>query len=205
MGTTVISLNSAYEKDEIFYYCNACGEIQIPNDPGMAFHSADELPAPYRDLYSKYQTDASHFPRYVIRYKGNAAMAISVLLDECFCSDIVGRAASGKDLQLYWNVIQRYAAFLRSDLMLDGCDILIGHNTDPDGNEILIVVPPEVCPRLDLISGYLNRNIYLGIENWLIKIEAEKAAHQFSPCATCQQEVCSNCELFTLREKVAAQ
>ena len=45
------NLNEIYKNDELFYYCNSCGEINIPNTDVFSYHDVDELPIKERNLY----------------------------------------------------------------------------------------------------------------------------------------------------------
>lgn len=48
-------LNEIYKKDELFYWCNCLGEINMPGDGHFIVHKAEELPPRYFELYEKYR------------------------------------------------------------------------------------------------------------------------------------------------------
>ncbi len=37
------SLNEVYTENKLFYYCNACGDINMPNTDPLSYHDVDEL------------------------------------------------------------------------------------------------------------------------------------------------------------------
>lgn len=46
-GINVVDLSKLYEdnsNDTMFYWCNACGDVNLPSDVGIVLHTEDELP-----------------------------------------------------------------------------------------------------------------------------------------------------------------
>lgn len=44
--TNVIDLSKLYDEDNndtMFYWCNSCGEVNLPGDVGIVLHTEDEL------------------------------------------------------------------------------------------------------------------------------------------------------------------
>ena len=83
------SLNKVYEKDELTYFCNACGDINIPGKEGWWNGKPEELPRTARELYENCWGEGCGLPMYVVEYKCETAMAITALFDESYKDDLL--------------------------------------------------------------------------------------------------------------------
>ena len=83
------SLNKVCENNELFYYCNTCGDINIPNTNPLSWHNIDELPLKERNLYENYWYEGAGCHMHVVNYKDNPAMALGFLFDKSYLSDIL--------------------------------------------------------------------------------------------------------------------
>lgn len=159
------SLNKVYENKELFYYCNTCGDINIPGSDPLSYHDVDELPLRVRNLYENYWYEGAGCHMYVVNYKGSPAMALGYLLDESYLEDLMNKdAVSAKDMQIFYNAILDYAKMLDRDNNVAGCEILVGEYTDPDGHELLVIVPYELRGKIKTIADYLDGEVYSTVE-----------------------------------------
>lgn len=162
------SLNKVYEDKELFYYCNACGEINIPNTDPLSYHETDELPLKERNLYENYWSDDICGCMYVVNYKGNPAMAICFLFCECYLCDIFGKSTvTEEDMSVFYDAVCDYAKMLEKEEAVSFCDVLVGKDTDPDGHELLVIIPYERRSKIKEIASYLDKVVYSTVENLL--------------------------------------
>ena len=143
----VKSLNEVYEKNLIFYWCNASGEINVPGADPLYVGCQRDLPFEQRVLYGEFQKEDDPC-RYVVTYKGKAAMALGLLFDYDWLSTLMC-GVEGKDdplvkaaKGLLGYAIKRYGKWYLKAQFPD-TEVLFGEDTDPDGHELLVVVPFE--------------------------------------------------------------
>ena len=160
------SLNNVYENNELFYYCNTCGDINIPGTDPWSYHDVDELPLKERNLYENYWYEGAGCHMYVVNYKGNPAMALGFLFDEFYLSDILGKTdVTKEDMSVFYDSVCDYAKMLEKKEEVAFCEILVGENTDPDGHELLVIIPYERRSKIKEIASYLDNVVYSTVEN----------------------------------------
>lgn len=176
------SLNEAYKNGEIFYWCNACGDINIPGTEAHCSHTAEELPVDARILYDTLwtETDGDGPDCYIVSTGLNAenpaagevqfSMALNFLLNKEYLRALpkldpvtyYGLPAN-TDMALYAikSEARRLtdASFAANYFLDDSVDVYIGNNTDPDGHEMLIVIPAKKAAQdfNDILDTFLNR------------------------------------------------
>ena len=159
------NLNKVYENDELFYYCNACGDINIPDTDPMSYHDVDELPILARELYENYWTDGHIGKMYVVDYNGTSAVAINYVFDEYYLADFLNKdKATSGDMVVFYNAIMEYAKKLEWNSHIWNCEVIVGFDTDPDGHELLVIVPYEMRSEIKSIAQYLDDNVYNAVE-----------------------------------------
>lgn len=176
------SLNEAYEKNTITYICNACGDVFDPDNPDgvLSAHNDPKQVMTQCEwaLYSLYWSE-KWCPMYVLRLVEpdqpvRAAMGLNFLVDVGWCESILAKR-NPPAAKLPRDKIKAQYMPLMLDAMCDavetsiaelvpGCDLYIGNNTDPDGHELLIVVPYEMRYQINEIAAKLNDVIYDTIE-----------------------------------------
>ena len=162
----MISLNKVYEDKELFYYCNTCGDINIPNTDPMSYHDVDELPIKERNLYENYWYEGAGCHMYVVNYQGNPAMALGFLFDELYLSDILGKTdVTKEDMSVFYEAVCDYAKMLERKEEVIFCEILVGEDTDPDGHELLVIIPYERKSKIKEIASFLDNEVYSTVEN----------------------------------------
>lgn len=176
------SLNEAYEKNTIKYICNACGDVLGPDNPNGVLNAHDDpkqvMSKCEWDLYSQYWNEDGS-PMYVLRLVEpdqpvRAAMGLNFLIDVGWCEDILTKRNPTAAKLPREEVKAQYMPFMLQALrdaaetsiveLVPGCDLYIGSDTDPDGHELLIVVPYEMRDRINEIAARLNNMVYDAIE-----------------------------------------
>ena len=64
--TNVIDLSKLYEDDDeniMFYWCNSCGEVNLPGDIGLVLRTEDELPPKIKSIFEHLECERSQQPR----------------------------------------------------------------------------------------------------------------------------------------------
>lgn len=169
------SLNEIYEKNGLLYMCNACGDINDPNVPGdTKTHLPEEVMTPEEQvLYESYWTEDGGCCMYVLNVEGKAAMGLCYLFDTGWCRDVVDgdsdprHSVSDEDIERLW-MPQVFTAITDASSkiqeLVPGCDIYLGEWTDPDGHEMLVVVPYEMRDQIKGISQKLYDTVYETVE-----------------------------------------
>lgn len=164
------SLNEAYEKDELVYLCNASGEVTDPDNTERVLMTDDEINSVLtlreQNLYRNYWTDGDDWcNRYVMRVGDRPALGICYRFTQDWCRNIV-KVLSGSDtpdmLRLFLALSD--AARMAFEPLVPGCDLYIGDGTDPEGHELLVVVPYEMRDKADGIVEALDAVVYNAVE-----------------------------------------
>ena len=162
------NLNKIYDNDQLFYWCNAAGDINIPGTDPWSLHDVDELPLKERNLYENYWSEDMGFWMYVVNYKGNPAMAINCLFDKSYLADLLDKEdVSQEDMKRFYNAVFDFAMMLEREKEVAGCEILIGEDTDPDGHELFVIIPYDKRSEIVDIARYLDGCVYSTVESLL--------------------------------------
>ena len=171
------SLNEAYEQKSIVYLCNACGEINNPEDPGdLSPYQPEDMMSPQeQDLYEQYWLEDGACCRYVLRVEGKPALGLCYLFSRSWCREVVkGRrdieseqADSLMDSEWMPRMFMAVydAATDHFEAQAPGCDLYIGENTDPDGHELLVVIPYHLRDRINETADRLNASVFCTVES----------------------------------------
>ena len=147
------NLKEIYEKELLFYWCNLLGEINVPSAERFSSGDPEELPPKQKILYEGWQWEDDPY-RYVVSYDGKAAMALGLLFDYSWLADIMTMKESNFCVRamggLLFQAIQKYGQELEA--RLPNVDILVGEDTDPDGHELLVVVPFDERSHIEEIA-----------------------------------------------------
>lgn len=180
------SLNAAYEHKLLDYLCNACGDINDPNIDGPDFfeHEAEDIMTSAElELYKQYWSECGNCWRYVLRLYENStreihrpAIGLAFLFDRSWCCDILKSHAVvfvGKTIEGYW-MPKLFSAVTEAaktviEPLVPGCDLYLGDNTDPDGHELLVVIPYELRAQVDDIDRLLDGKVYSSVEKLFLE------------------------------------
>lgn len=155
----VKSLNKVYENDELFYYCNACGDLNLPGTDPWSIHDPEELPPPARDLYNNYWTEGAGLTMYVVKYKDVTTIAVNALFDRGYMDDLEYKHGWEKDEDAFLEAVKSTA--IMADIYTGfPLTILVGLETDPDGHEILFILPPDKCDKAADFAAEFGEWVY---------------------------------------------
>lgn len=159
------NLNEIYKAEELFYYCNTTGDINIPGSGVLSVHEVDKLPLKARNLYENYWFEGGGCNMYVVRYKDDIGMILGFLFDESYLCDFLKKdEVSDEEMTKFYNAISDYANLLERSNKISGCDIFVGENTDPDGHELLVFVPYDKRNDIRKITEMLDKEVYRSVE-----------------------------------------
>lgn len=156
----MISLNAIYaQNDQLFYWCNATGEINMPGDDDSACgHAPDELPPKCREIFERHFVEGGECNKYVVTFKGRVGLLLVALHDEYEVSDSCGLHPNGKNaaeedkvkmaMAMYSYLLKQRVANMETDPVFDGCTLIYGDYTDPIGHELALFVPETELKRL---------------------------------------------------------
>jgi len=133
----------------LYYWCNCCGEIFLPGSSSVE-DNMEKLPSPVRELYDSYQEETGPFHTYTATLNAKRGMLATLLLDSSWVAEKVFASgkdkASDKEMDAMYEALVRTAIYLRDKEVLPaGCEILALKDTDPDGHELGIFFPAEIC------------------------------------------------------------
>ena len=171
----VLSLNKAYDDNVLKYLCNTCGDVIDSDNPGSLNVVKDEdvMDAKELVLYRRYWEEGAGCCMYVLRVKGRPAIGLGYLFDDEWCRTIVqSRFGADEDvtqekMEDYW-MPRLYravndAAVVFFERKVAGCDIYVGNMTDPEGHEMLVVVPydrrGEIRNLVDALTGCVYETV----------------------------------------------
>lgn len=80
---------------------------------------------------------------------------------DCTDIDYLRKWYNGK----LYNAISDYAKILEKDKIVAFCDIAVGDYTDPDGHELLVIIPYERRTEIKKIAEALENVVYNGVES----------------------------------------
>lgn len=186
----VASMKTLYDMKRIMYWCNACGDVNLPGDPespAISLHADDMLPDRIRTLYDKFWSEGWGVPLYVVTIDGIDGMAAVYLLDRSWFDDILDETgyASVLSQEEAWKVFttcaknyaSKLAAKTEAGKELEHASILFGDDTDPDGPEIMLFVPAEHCEeKLNDIIQSTTDSLYQEIESDFISMVKDISA-----------------------------
>lgn len=181
MKSDIISLNDVYENNEMFYWTNCMGEINMPGDPKgkIIIHRKEELPESARSVYAQTEFGAG-LRNYVVSFHGKVGFLISVLIDESWLQDVLEKddvdAESEELLRWLPDIVGRIQDKMEQDFGIQSSrySVLIGKNTDPDGHELMFFVEQPFANTYKKLIQYLDSRIYNMLRRELQRIEIQK-------------------------------
>ena len=155
MSDKIISLNELYEKNTLYYWCNAFGDINPPDNP-MRCGELDDLPYYERDLYENYWSERFWGNLYVVSLNGDPGMLLTYLVD-------YGMAEDGKETDGYgalYDAATKCAEWLANSGGHPGTKVVLGKDTDPIGHELCVFVPYRLRDDIEYIAKELDESVY---------------------------------------------
>ena len=178
------SLNSIYEQDQLHYWCNAVGEINLKEDP-FRIGDKEALPEMAQELYDSYWSEGSGCNMYVAEYSNLTGMILCILCDYSWASDMLSKKESELDAH---DKHALYRAAKAQGLAVEawiseafpgaGIEVWLGEDTDPDGHELLVFIPYQARVHIEEIAGVLNQTAYEKIEFYYKKAVSSRNIKQ---------------------------
>jgi hypothetical protein len=136
------------------------------------YHEAKELPKVYLDLFSKYWFEDKYGARcYIVRYDRKPGIALQYLFDNGYLDDLRDELhMPGLTMEEFLTAMSASAERITKEI--NGCTVMVGNDTDPDGHEILVFVPAEQADYIQQISEH-TKLVYDYMVCELQKIYAE--------------------------------
>lgn len=145
------SLNELYDRDVVFYHCNALGEINVAGKDPLYCGDVSEMPEPAQVLYNQYQDETGPYRTYVVNIGNRYGMAYVVLFDYSWLDDNGLDVEKDETIFGALNTAVRNVAERIMDDSIADLEFYVGNNTDPDGDELMLFVPMDrLAPTLDL-------------------------------------------------------
>lgn len=150
---TIVDLNRVYQENKLFYWCNCCGEVNLPEDfdehgqaKGLFIHEPAELPETIKKLYDAYQDEIDWVRIYTVSYDGTPGMVLAHDVSESVIKEILmkaGKTTETADAQKH--SISKEIADLCIAQMPPFVTVFYGEDSDPDGDEVLVFIPEDKC------------------------------------------------------------
>lgn len=180
MTNKIISLNDVYKNDELFYWTNCLGEVNMPGDGknSMHIHSPEELPNVAKKVYDLIELDHG-FTCHVVSFRGKIGFLIDVIMDESWIQDTLDKddveAESKALLKHIPDVVERITDTLEDifDVPQNTYSVFLGEDTDPDGHELMFFVEESYVSTYKKLLKYLDGRIYK-----MLRRELQKIANQ---------------------------
>ena len=135
----VISLNEVYKNNLMYYWCNAVGEINMPGYPIGASPEVSVLPNGPRSIYMDYRGEGRGANEYVVTYNGQDGLALQWLFDYSWLTDLgLVNDENLDDMKKALHAAVQEAAVELQKVW--DCPVLLGVDTDPDGDEIIMFI-----------------------------------------------------------------
>lgn len=155
------SLNEIYNKNQLFYWHNACGEINMPGDgDGYFHHDLEELPLKCRQFYNQFFSEDNDCYCYVVNCEGKTGLLLVALYDEPYCcSEVCGfRTMPATNrvadiMALEYLTLKNRVNQMETLEVFSGCTILLGEYTDPVGHELALFIPSEKVEQFTEIKA----------------------------------------------------
>ena len=184
--TNVIDLSKLYAEDNndtMFYWCNSCGEVNLPGDVGIVLHTEDELPPKIKSIFEHLECERNETNEYAVTVCNKSGILLMALYPCRFVADVLkideeSEKALDATKQFALN-LKGFGNRLTAELKeIDpNCEVILGIHTDPEGPEFGVFLP--VCedgqPGANNLSGIrkrLNKIAYSEVVCNLIRKEA---------------------------------
>ena len=178
----VYSLNEAYKNNQIFYWCNSTGDINVPGAAPMHCGNVEDLPEKQREIYEKYWNDNAGALVYVVTYRGRPGIVLGYLIDYSWLHDMLG--ISGRDdvpaeKKAIFQQAAEEAANNLADYLANAeggkyaeAEVIYGDGTDPDGHEILVFLPYGIAEMATELAGDIEAEglVYDRIEKAVVGV-----------------------------------
>ncbi|MCF7631263.1 hypothetical protein L3K78_00100 [Oscillospiraceae bacterium SCCA1] len=172
--TNVIDLSKLYDEDNndtMFYWCNSCGEVNLPGDIGIVLHTEDELPLRIKSIFEHLECERNETNEYAVTICNKSGILLMALYPCRFVADVL---KIDEESQKALDATEQFALNLKgfgNRLAVElkeidpNCEVILGIHTDPEGPEFGVFVPffedgQPVANNLSGIRKKLNKIAY---------------------------------------------
>lgn len=148
--TNVIDLSKLYDEDNndtMFYWCNSCGEVNLPGDIGIVLHTEDELPPKIKSIFEHLECEHNETNEYAASICNKSGILLMALYPYQFVADVLkideqSQKAQDATEQLAVNLKAFSSDLLTKFKKIDpNCEVVLGIHTDPEGPELGVFIP----------------------------------------------------------------
>lgn len=134
-------------EDVMFYWCNACGEVNLPGDIGIVLHEKDELPLHIQSIYANLECECNETNEYAASIRNKSGILLLALYPYQFVADVLKIDERSQKAQ---DATEQFALNLKAfsnDLLAEfkkidpNCEVVLGIHTDPEGPELGVFIP----------------------------------------------------------------
>lgn len=147
--SNVIDMSKLYKDGEgaMFYWCNACGEVNLPGDIGIVLHEKDELPLHIQSIYANLECERNETDEYAASICNKSGILLLALYPYQFVADVLKIDEQSQKAQ---DATEQFALNLKAfsnDLLAEfkkidqNCEVVLGIHTDPEGPELGVFIP----------------------------------------------------------------
>lgn len=90
--TNVIDLSKLYDEDNndtMFYWCNSCGEVNLPGDVGIVLHTENELPLRIKSIFEHLECERNETNEYAVTICNKSGILLMALYPCQFVADVL--------------------------------------------------------------------------------------------------------------------
>ena len=180
------------ENKLLHYWCNGCGEINIPGADKLKCGTVVDLPRAAAEVYEKYWTEGIGGAYvYVVTYDGVYGLLFSWEFDLATTLERFGFGPNdGIGLELFHNAVRQTAEEYE---LAHGTTVFYGEETQPLGNEISLFVPLEQMnkdpglytygPESDKAISAITEWLYTAVDKKITDALAEGKRASMMPAA----------------------
>lgn len=148
--TNVIDLSKLYDEDNndtMFYWCNSCGEVNLPGDVGIVLHTEDELPPKIKSIFEHLECERNETNEYAVTICNKSGILLMALYPYQFVADVLkideqSQKAQDATEQLAVNLKAFSSDLLTKFKKIDpNCEVVLGIHTDPESPELGVFIP----------------------------------------------------------------
>ena len=147
--SNVIDMSKLYKdgEDVMFYWCNACGEVNLPGDIGIVLHEKDELPLHIQSIYANLECECNETNEYAASICNRSGILLMALYPYQFVADVLKIDEQSQKAQ---DATEQFALNLKAfsnNLLAEfkkvdpNCEVVLGIHTDPEGPELGVFIP----------------------------------------------------------------
>lgn len=176
--TNVIDLSKLYDEDNnntMFYWCNSCGEVNLPGDVGIVLHTEDELPPKIKNIFEHLECERNETNEYAVTICNKSGILLMALYPCQFVADVLKDATEQFALNLK-GFGNRLAAELKE--IDPNCEVILGIHTDPEGPEFGVFVPffEDGQPVANNLSGIRTKFNKIAYSDTVCNLISQSAA-----------------------------